>query len=147
MPRVDPLPPRAVGVTMSVFHFNRDYEPETRIQAIAHVRMEAPPGIEADLIRFYQEVCRLEPAPPERGMLAFRAERLQLHIRITPDAQPSRMRRKLILDVPSLQKLSEQLSELDIRYEWYRGMRFTDQRIFAYDPADNLIEFKQTWRF
>lgn len=132
---------------MSVFHFNRDHEPETRIQAIAHVRMEARPGLEGELTHFYQEICRLDPAPAEQGLLAFRAERLQLQIRITPDAQPSRMRRKLILDVPSLQKLSEQLDEEGIRYEWHRGLRFTDRRVYAFDPADNRIEFKQTWSF
>ncbi len=132
---------------MSVFHFQDAPEPPPKIQAISNVRMEAKPELEPELRDFYEALLGLPPAEGEAGSVCFETERLQIQIRLTPDAQPSPMRRRLVLQVPSLEKMEEHLQEAGVPYEFRRGMQFTDQRIFLLDPADNRIELKQTWPF
>ena len=87
----------------------------------------------------------MEPAEGERGMVLFQTQRMQVRILLTPEAQPSPMRRRLVLEVPSLERAQEQLEELGIEYEWYHGLTYTDQRIYLLDPADNRVELKQVW--
>ena len=94
---------------------------------------------------FYVDVLGLEPAEAERGMVCFQTKRMQVRFLLTLEAQPSPMRRRLVLQIPSLQRMRDRLEEFEIDYEWYNGMSFTDQRIFVLDPADNRIELKQLW--
>ena len=126
--------------------FQRTPDPPPIIHAIRHVRVEAKPEQEPSLRFFYEDVLGLGPVHDEPGMLCFETKRMRVRILLTPEAQSSRMRRRLVLVVPSLKRMRERLEELEIDYEWYTGMRFTDQRIFVLDPADNRIELKQVWR-
>lgn len=107
--------------------------------------MEAKPGQEAALRTFYVDILGLEPADGEEGMVCFQTGRLRLRILITPEAIASPMRRRLVLEISSLQNLREKLDELAMAYEWYEGFAFTERRIFVLDPAENRIELKQVW--
>lgn len=120
-------------------------DPPPRIQAISDIRIEAVPGLEPELRFFYTDVLGLEQVDGERGMMCFETERMRVRILITPEAQPSPIRRRLVLQIPSLQEMQMRLEELEVDYEWYSGLRFTDQRIFLLDPANNRIELKQVW--
>jgi len=128
---------------MPLFEKSPDLPP--RIHAINNVRLEAKPGTEPQLHFFYVDVLGMEPAEGEPGMVLFQTQRMQVRILLTPEAQPSPMRRRLVLEVPSLERMQEQLEELEIEYEWYHGLAYTDQRIFLLDPADNRVELKQVW--
>jgi extradiol dioxygenase family protein len=130
---------------MSIFRKSPD--PPPRIHAISNVRLEAKPGLEPEIRFFYVELLGMQHIEGEVGTVCFETERLEIRIAITPDAQPSPMRRRLILEIPSLDRMQERLEELKIPYERCWGMRFTDQRIFVLDPADNRIELKQNFPF
>ncbi|MBN1347269.1 MAG: hypothetical protein JXQ73_31555 [Phycisphaerae bacterium] len=127
--------------------FERPPDPSPRIQAISDVRIEARPELKGDLHFFYVELLGLEAVEGEPGMLCFQTDRLRVHVLMTPEAQPSPMRRRLVLEVPSLDRMAGKLEEEDIDYDRYRGLRLTDQRIFVLDPADNRVELKQPWPF
>jgi hypothetical protein len=127
--------------------FERAPEPLPRIQAINDVRIEAKPSDQGDMHFFYVEILGLEAVNDEPGMLCFQTERLSVRVLLTPEAQPSPMRRRLILEIPSLHAMAEKLAELGFEAEWYRGLRLTDQRLFVLDPAGNRVELKQTWPF
>jgi hypothetical protein len=127
--------------------FEKGPEPPPRIQAISHVRIEARPGMEAVLHSFYAHLLGMMPVEGERGTVCFQTKRLQLRILLTPEALGSPMRRRLVLEIPSLDRLREQLDELQIEYEWHEGMALTERRVFVLDPAENRVELKQTWVF
>jgi hypothetical protein len=127
--------------------FERAPEPPPRIQAINDVRIEAKPSDQGDMHFFYVEILGLEGVNDEPGMLCYQTERLRVRVLLTPEAQPSPMRRRLVLEIPSLQAMAEKLTELGFEPAWYRGLRLTDQRLFVLDPAGNRVEFKQTWPF
>ena len=101
--------------------------------------------MQAQLRSFYIDALGLEPVEGEPGMVCFQTQRMQVRILITLDAQPSPMRRRLVLQIPSLERMRERLEEFEIDYQWYEGLSFTDQRIFVHDPADNRVELKQLW--
>lgn len=127
--------------------FEKSPSPPPRIQAISDIRVEAIPGLELELRFFYVDVLGLRQVEAEAGMLCFEAEVLRVRVLVTAEAQPSPMRRRLVLQIPSLQEMQERLEELEVDYEWHNGLRFTDQRIFVKDPADNRVELKQIWAF
>ena len=117
------------------------------MQAIRDVRVEAKPGLEGDLHFFYVEMLGLEPSEGEPGMLHFCTDKLRLRVLLTPEAQPSPMRRRLVLEIPSLGRMADKLEEEGIPHEWYRGLTLTDQRIFVLDPADHRVDLQQAWPF
>ncbi len=122
-------------------------DPPPRIHAISSVQIEAMPGLEDRLRWFYGELLGLESTAGENGNLVFHSKRLQLVVALKPDARSSPMRRRLVLEIPSLDRMREQLDELQMVYEWYEGMAFTERRIFLLDPGENRIELKQVWVF
>lgn len=107
--------------------------------------MEAGPGVAEELTFFYADVLGLEPVDGERGTLCFETQRMQVRFVITPDAEPSPMRRRLVLQISSLERMRGRLDEFEVNYEWHQGMQYTDRRIDVLDPADNRIELRQSW--
>jgi catechol 2,3-dioxygenase-like lactoylglutathione lyase family enzyme len=122
-------------------------DPPPRIHAIAHVHVQAKPGLEHRLRWFYAEVLGLEAADGEEETLCFRTKVLEFRVAITEKAQPSPMRRRLVLEIASLNEMRTKLEEIGLEYEWYEGMAFTDRRIYLLDPAGNRVELKQVWGF
>jgi catechol 2,3-dioxygenase-like lactoylglutathione lyase family enzyme len=120
-------------------------EPPPQIHAIAHVRVQARPGLEHKLRWFYAELLGLDAVDGEEGTLCFQTKTLQLRVMIAEGAQPSPMRRRLVLVIPSLEEMRVKFEDIDLEYEWYEGMAFTDRRLFVLDPAENRVELKQVW--
>jgi catechol 2,3-dioxygenase-like lactoylglutathione lyase family enzyme len=125
--------------------FEEPSDPPPRIHAISDLRIEATPGLEGQLEFFYVDVLGLERVEDEPGMVCFETQRMRVRVLLTPEAQPSPIRRRAVIQVPSLERMRARLEEMGIQYEWYDGLAFTDQRIFVLDPADNRIELKQEW--
>jgi len=122
----------------------------SRIHAVDHVHLEAPPGIEEALKWFYGELGTLDEVPwdgaPETG-LCFKSARIELRIRITNRPTIDEVKRRVTLLVPSLSVAKEQLSERAVGFIEVTGMVGTDRRVQTLDPAGNRVELKQEWPF
>lgn len=116
-----------------------------QIHAIGDVRLEAPPHREHGLRAFYGDLLGLrEPDErPEASQMAFEAHGLRLLIGVFADALPSPMRRRLLVQVDSLEDLAEQMRRRGVACRVYAGMGIGDRRLVALDPAGNRVEFKE----
>ena len=120
----------------------------SRIQAIDHVNLEAPPRLEDELAWFYTEVGRLDRVADEReepSRLCFRSVRLELRIRIVGRPRVDPLACRLTLAVPSLAQAAELLEKRRVRYVRLSGLWFTDCRLGTLDPAGHRVELKQEW--
>ena len=120
----------------------------SRIQAVDHVHLEAPSGLDDALYWFYGEVGCLQSVPcdtAEASELRFTAERLELRIRIVECPRIESFACRITLQVPSLAEAAEQLEERSVAYERLSGVTFTDRRLATHDPAGNRVELKQQW--
>lgn len=120
----------------------------SRIQAVDHVNMEAPLGVEDGLRWFYGEVVGLEEIPPARGtepVLCFRSGNLELRIRLLPRPNVDPMDGRLTLMVQFLSEAKRLLDERHVSYEPLHGLDWTDRRVSLLDPGGNRVELKQQW--
>ncbi len=120
----------------------------SRIQAVDHVNLEAPPRLEDKLVWFYTEVGRLDRVVDEReepSRLCFGSAGLELRIRIVDTPRIDPLPRRLTLAVPSLAQAAELLEERRVRYVRLSGLWFTDSRLATLDPAGHRVELKQEW--
>lgn len=118
----------------------------SRIQAVDHVNLEAPPGIDEALRWFYGEVAQLEPVDrdgPTHAHLTFRSEgiELRIHMQDTPRIQPIASR--VTIAVPSLDAAADLLAERRVEFARLTGLLYNDRRLETSDPAGNRIVLKQ----
>ena len=121
----------------------------SRIQAVDHVNIEAPLGLEESLRWFYGEVAQLDEVPsgtaaPAR--LCFESEQIELRIRLVERPEIEAVACRVTLTVPSLEDTAERLAERSLPCEHQSGIAVTDRRLQALDPAGNRVEFKQESR-
>ncbi len=122
----------------------------SRIQAVDHVNIEAPFGLDDDLRWFYLEVGGLEEVACEEADgpgLRFKSARLEVRIHVKADPKIASAARRITLAVPSLAETRERLEARSVPVERFPGLAFTDRRIGVDDPAGNRVEFKQEWPF
>jgi hypothetical protein len=120
----------------------------SRIQAIDHIRVEAPHGLEEELIDFYTEVGGLEyveDGEADSAKLCFRSAQLTLHIRMVDNPQVDSLARRMTLAVDSLAEASKSLDERSVPYLRLPGLWYTDARLSLCDPAGHRVELKQQW--
>lgn len=115
------------------------------IHAIADVRIECPPEAEDRLRWFYADVLGLRPAVPgdDAAGPAFAAHGLVLRIEVRPDARPSPVRRRLVVQIDSLVDAEQRLRDMGLGSELLRGMGIGDRRLVVLDPAGNRVELKE----
>ena len=123
---------------------------ESRIQAIDHVHLEAPPGVVEALRRFYREVTMLEEArsaAADGGTVVFRSGRIELRFRLTvrPRIEPERCR--LTVAVPSLEEAIERLRHLHRPVVLLRGLCWSERQLRTRDPAGHLVALKRQWSY
>lgn len=121
---------------------------QSRILAVEHVNLEAPPGLNEDLTWFYSEVAGLDPMGDvgvDAPRLRFKSARIEMRIRIknNPRIDPVACRATIL--VRCLSETIEQLVERRIASEPLCGLAFMDRRIAVLDPAGNRVELKQEW--
>lgn len=119
-----------------------------RLQAIDHVCLRAPFGMEQELIDFYTGVGELESLPPsqsDEAVLRFKSSLIEL--RIDPCECPAidKHARRLTLVVTCLETVEEALAAQKQKYARVSGLGFTDRRILVRDPVGHLVELKQEW--
>ncbi len=122
---------------------------ESRIQAVEHVNLEAPLGLEETLRWFYGEVGQLDEVTDdgdEWSRLRFKSERIELRVHMVASPTIEGVARRVTIAVPSLSEAAEQLAERRVAFDRISGMTSTSRRIQALDPAGNRVEFKQEWR-
>lgn len=119
-----------------------------RLQAIDHVCLSAPFGIEQELIAFYTEVGELEWLPrrqPDDGCLRFKSSLIELRIELCECPVIDKNARRLTLVVTCLTTVEEMLTERKQKYDRVSGLAFTDRRMILRDPAGHRVELKQEW--
>ncbi|MCH7591269.1 MAG: hypothetical protein IH989_00615 [Planctomycetes bacterium] len=121
----------------------------SRIQAVDHVNVESPHGLDDELRWFYGEVAELEERPPEATMgpgICFRSERIELRIRFSPEPRIESVECRVIVGVPSIDEAAERLSERKTPFQRLSGLAWSDRRIQVLDPAGNRVELRQAQR-
>lgn len=120
---------------------------ESRIIAVDHVNVEAPPGAADGLRWFYGEVCLLDEVDASVGgaKLVYRSGRIELRIHLlgSPVVEPVDCRVGIL--VPELSEATELLEERRVGYDTLSGLTWTDQRISLLDPGGNRVELRQYW--
>ena len=121
---------------------------ESRIVAVDHVILEAPPEAENELRWFYGELATLDEvvAAAEWGrQIVFKSLRIELriHLRENPRVDPIVCR--LTVRVPLLDEVIEQLEDRKIEFVPISGIRWTDRRITLLDPGGNRVELRKDW--
>jgi hypothetical protein len=122
----------------------------SRIHAVDHVHLDAPPGIEDALRWFYVEIGQLEEIawrPPEGLGLAFKSARIELRIRLTQKPVIEDVKPRVTLLVPSLTEAKTKLEERRVEVAELTGIGWADQRLQTVDPGGNRVELKREWPF
>ena len=119
---------------------------QSRIQAVDHVDIEAPLGIDDELRWFYGELLDLEERSADESMgpgLCFRSERIELRIRVAQDPQVESVECRVIVGVSSMVDTIERLEERKVPFQLLSGLGRSDRRIQVLDPAGNRAELTQ----
>ena len=113
---------------------------------IDHIQLVMPQGQEAAARQFYGEVLGMPEVPKpanliQRGGAWFQCGALQLHLGVEADFRPARKAHPgiLVSDVKALIARLQQAGVAmvdDVQIEGY-------QRVFAFDPFGNRLEFMQ----
>lgn len=129
----------------------RDYHPgmfRARLHAIDHIHVDVPGGAADVMQRFYGDLLGL-PLLDRRDApdveLTFGANRLQMRLVLRERPAVNANRRRLTLEVASLDEVAKLLRESRIEFHRYRGIWFTESRLLLHDPAGHLIELRQVW--
>lgn len=120
--------------------------PPVRVGAVADVHLRAAAGVEVELDSFYVGLLQFQRENPNsHGPVIYRAENFRLIFDVQePPVQREDMRPAHIL-VRSLKTLERQLIDLEIEFEWHRGLTPGTHQLVLQDPAKNWIAISE-WR-
>jgi catechol 2,3-dioxygenase-like lactoylglutathione lyase family enzyme len=115
------------------------------IHAIDDVRLEAPPHRERGLRVFYRDLIGLSELsePPEPCQVVFHAHGRRVTIHVFADALASPMRRRLLIQVDSIEAMVRRMRRHGIHCRIWSGIGLGDRRLVALDPAGNRVELKE----
>lgn len=117
----------------------------SRIQAVDHVNVESPRGLDDELRWFYGEIAELEERPADATMgpgICFRSERIELRIRFSPEPRIESVDCRVIVGVSSIDEAADRLSERKTPFQRLSGLAGSDRRIQVLDPAGNRVELR-----
>lgn len=120
----------------------------SRIQAVNHVDLEAPPGLAEELRWFYAELAQLDEVicdEAEAQRLCFKSEQIELRVHLVENPRIDPVARRVTIAVLSLTEAAELLDERSLPYARVSGLLFTDRRLEMHDPAGNRVVLKQHW--
>lgn len=123
---------------------------QSRIQAVEHVTIEAPIGIDDDLRWFYGDVVDLPEIGPggvAGTSLCFKSARIELRIMLLAEPHIEPRNYRLTLLIASLEVAAERLDERRIEWARFSGVNWADQRLGTIDPAGNRVWLKREWPF
>lgn len=122
---------------------------ESRIIAVDHVNLEAPPGLRDQLTFTYVELGQLDPLPwtaqDDTAGLRFGSEGIELWIREREAPRIEAIKPRIRIAVDKLADVEAALEERHIEFDRVSGIGITDRRVSLLDPAGNRLEFKQAW--
>jgi hypothetical protein len=115
-----------------------------QILALADVRLAAPPGRTDEMVGFYTRAVGLDHVAEESGehQMVFRGcprRRPRIVVRVV-DPVREEDRRRVRIQIPSLQDCMERLTDARAFWSELRGWAYYDRRICTFDPAGNLVE-------
>ena len=121
---------------------------ESRIVAVDHVTLEAPPESENDLRWFYGELATLDEVAGDAEWgrrIVFKSLRIELriHLRDNPKIEPIDCR--LTVRVPLLEDVMKELEDRKIEFQTISGMLWADRQISLLDPGGNRVELRKDW--
>ena len=121
---------------------------QSRIQAVDHVNIGSPFGLDDELRWFYGEVAELVEVlcdgfdPPR---LCFKSGQIEIRVHLLDRPCIDPVGPRLTISVPSLTVTTEKLDERSLRYQRLTGTMYTDRRVETLDPAGNRVALKQGW--
>ena len=119
----------------------------SQINALERIALEAPQGIEQQLIEFYRDLVGLTLLEQSRGEgLLFQSGRVELRILLRADPRVVPIARRALISVRSLSATAEALEERRVSVTAVSGVAWSDRRLSLVDPGGNRVELKQEWR-
>lgn len=118
----------------------------SRIQAVDHVNLEAPYGVDEGMRWFYGEVAALEEVScddPATNRLCFRSRQIELRVNFVDSPEIDPLKPRVTILVPSLSEVGERLEERSVPYTTLTGVMYTDRRLEVHDPAGNRVVLRQ----
>ncbi len=122
-----------------------------RLVAIADVFIESHPSLFEQMHWFYGELIDLRTAATihDRGEppteIRFRSDRHDLCIALTDFPKIESIDVRVICEVPSLEDVTDQLTERKYDHDRLHGLAHTDRRLHLLDPAGNRVEIRRLW--
>lgn len=120
----------------------------SRIQAVDHVNLQAPRGIEEALRWFYGEIVELDDLTEtndDAAIFRFRSERIEVRIRLVEQPAIDPVRYRVTIGVPNLDETADRLLESGVEIERISGLMWSDRQIATFDPAGHRVILKQHW--
>ena len=118
--------------------------PPVRLVAVEDVHLPAAAGNEIELDAFYigmlkfeREVDAAEPA------IIYRAENARLWFDVQEPPLSRSDFRPTYIEVPLLREVEKKLIELEIEYQWQRGLHVGNDQLVLLDPAGNWVSLGQ----
>ncbi|MHC4608971.1 MAG: VOC family protein [Planctomycetota bacterium] len=119
----------------------------SQINALERILLEAPQGVEDQLVWFYRDLVELRLSERSPGeSLCFRSARVELRIALKAAPRLDPAHRRAVISVRSLAQTVETLTERRIAFSRLSGLTWTDRRLSLVDPGGNRVELKQEWR-
>jgi hypothetical protein len=113
--------------------------PPVKLVAVADVHLAAAAGKEVELDAFYVGLLHFEREPAGDHVIKYRANNFRIIFDVMePPITRDEIRPMGIL-IPSLSVLEQQLIDLEIEFEWQRGIAPGLQQIVLQDPARNWV--------
>lgn len=118
--------------------------PPVRLVAVEDVHVPAAAGCERELDDFYVTLLRFDREGADHGEITYKAENARLRFDVLEPPITREDFRPIGIDVRSLQTIEKQLIDLEMDYEWQRGISPGHQTILLQDPAGNWVQIGET---
>jgi hypothetical protein len=114
--------------------------PPVRLVAIEDVHVPAAAGVEKELDAFYVSLLKFIREGADSGQVHYKSENWRLHFDVLEPPIGREDFRPVGIEVPSLLSLERELIDLEIDYQWQKGLMPGQETLLLRDPAGNWIQ-------
>jgi hypothetical protein len=114
--------------------------PPVRLVAIHDVHVPAAAGVEKELDAFYVKLLKFIREGAEAGHIRYKSENWRIHFDVLEPPIGREDFRTVGIEVPLLLSLERELIDLEIEYQWQKGLMPGQETLLLQDPAGNWIQ-------
>src|SRR5689334_5128829 len=109
--------------------------PPVRLVAVADVHVPAAAGLEVQLDDFYVKLLRFDREGADDGQVTYKSENFRLCFDVLEPPLQRDDFRPIMIDVPALSVIEDQIIEREIEYERHKGLAPGQKTLLFQDPA------------